>query len=100
MADRYDEPQRAAALAGGEALLAGNGLAHNHLHFRRDAIDACAHAGDAAGVLHHAAAREAVTEAEPLPWSTFHVARARALATSQGDGSALREHARAMWGFG
>jgi DNA-binding SARP family transcriptional activator/tetratricopeptide (TPR) repeat protein len=91
-----DEPQRAAALAEGEALLAGNGLAHNHLHFRRDAIDACAHAGDAAGVLHHAAALEAFTEAEPLPWSTFHVALARALATPHGDHSALREQAREM----
>ena len=75
-----DDAQRQAALDEGEALLRGRTAAHNHLLFRRDAMDACLAACDAAAALRHAAALEEFTQPEPLPWSRFMVARARALA--------------------
>ena len=76
-----DDPQeRGDALAEGEALLAAGAISHNHLHFRRDAIDACLDAGDWSGAELHSAALEAYTRDEPLPWSDFFVARGRALA--------------------
>jgi hypothetical protein len=76
-----DDPQlRSAALAEGEALLAAGSISHNHLHFRRDAIDACLDAGDWSGAELHSSALETYTREEPLPWSNFFVARGRALA--------------------
>jgi tetratricopeptide (TPR) repeat protein len=81
LARATDDPrERAEALREAETLLASNGLAHNHLLFRRDAIDAAleAHAWDEA--RRHAAELEARTRSEPLPWSGFYVARGRALA--------------------
>jgi len=85
-----DPAARNEALAEGEALLAGNSLAHNHLLFRREAIDACLDAGDAAAALHHAVELERRTRSEPLPWSEFFIARGRALAAraAGADGSA------------
>ncbi|MPZ35437.1 MAG: hypothetical protein GEV13_31460 [Rhodospirillales bacterium] len=75
-----DEATRNNALAEGEALLATNSIAHNHLNFRREAIDACLAGGDWTGAIRHAAALEDLTRHEPLPWATFFVARGRALA--------------------
>ena len=75
-----DAATRDGALAEAEALLARNNLAHNHLLFRRDAIDACLDAGDPDGALRHAAALETRSRSEPLPWSDFFIARGRALA--------------------
>jgi hypothetical protein len=50
--------------------------------FRRDAIEACLDAGEWAEALRLAADLEAYAAPEPLPWATFHVGRARALAAS------------------
>jgi hypothetical protein len=76
-----DDPQvRSDALAEGEALLAAGSISHNHLLFRRDAIDACLDAGDWRGAELHSTALETYTLEEPLPWSDFFVARGRALA--------------------
>jgi tetratricopeptide (TPR) repeat protein len=76
-----DDPQvRSAVLAEGEALLAAGSASHNHLQFRRDAIDACLDAGDWRGAELHSDALETYTHKEPLPWSGFFVARGRALA--------------------
>lgn len=80
-----DAPTRDKALAEAEALLADNTLAHNHLMFRRDAIDACLETGDTAGALRHAAELEQRTSAQPLPWSAFFIARARLLAAHATD---------------
>jgi len=75
-----DETGRRAALASGEELLAGNTLAHNHLLFRRDAIEACLSLRDWNEAERHAAALEDYVRPEPLPWTSFLVARARAFA--------------------
>jgi tetratricopeptide (TPR) repeat protein len=81
LARASDDPlERAEALREAETLLAVNRLAHNHLLFRRDAIDAALQARAWGEARRHAAALEAHTRAEPLPWSEFYVARGRALA--------------------
>jgi hypothetical protein len=76
-----DDPRvRSNALAEGEALLAAGSASHNHLQFRRDAIDACLDAEDWSGAELHSDALEIYTCEEPLPWSGYLVARGRALA--------------------
>jgi hypothetical protein len=76
-----DDPlERSEALSEADTLLASNGLAHNHLLFRRDAIDVALDARAWEEARRHAAALEERTRAEPLPWSDFYVARGCALA--------------------
>jgi tetratricopeptide (TPR) repeat protein len=82
-----DERVRVEALAEGEALLAAGSACHNHLQFRRDAIEACLRVGAWDEAMRHANALEDYTRPEPLPWSGFFVARARAL-TAVGQGRA------------
>ncbi|MDG4892393.1 BTAD domain-containing putative transcriptional regulator [Mesorhizobium sp. WSM4976] len=83
MAVATDDPTaRAAALKEGEALLATNRVGHNHLQFRRYAIDACLACDDGEGACHHADSLDAFTQAEPLPWASFFSARGRALAAA------------------
>lgn len=70
----------AAALREGRDLLARGAISHNHVLFRRDAIDAylrLAHWDDAESV---AAEVEEYTRDRPMPLTRFIVARARALA--------------------
>ncbi|HTT12337.1 MAG TPA: BTAD domain-containing putative transcriptional regulator [Burkholderiaceae bacterium] len=86
-----DAVERNAALNEAETLLATNGLAHNHLLFRRDAIDGALEACAWDDALRHAAALEARTQSEPLPWSEFFVARGRALARHGADRSDIGE---------
>ena len=76
-----DPTTRQAALAEGEALLEAGAVSHNHLLFRRDAIDAYLGAGDWEGVERSAAGLPQYTRSEPLPFSDFYSARARALAS-------------------
>jgi hypothetical protein len=64
----------------GEALLGLGAVAHNHLWFYRDALEATIARGAWDDVLRYAAALEDYTRAEPLPWSDLFIARARALA--------------------
>ena len=71
---------RQAALEEGDALLRAGAVSHNHFLFRRDAIDACLGAADWKGAERSAAALEDFTRSEPLPFSDFYIARARALA--------------------
>jgi tetratricopeptide (TPR) repeat protein len=75
-----DPTRRSDALAEGEAILEAGAVSHNHLLFRRDAVEACLEtlAWDQAD--HHAAALEAFAQKEPSPWSNFVVARGHALA--------------------
>jgi len=75
-----DETRRRAALSDGEALLSGNVVAHNHLLFRKDAIEASMLLRDWEEAERHAAALEDFVRLEPLPWTGFIIARARAFA--------------------
>jgi hypothetical protein len=75
-----DPVARQAALAEGEALLEAGAVSHNHLLFPRDAIEVYLEAGDWEGVERSAAGLAQYTRSEPLPFSDFYIARARALA--------------------
>ena len=75
-----DATVRDTALAEGEALLAAGSISHNHLLFRRDAIEACLDAGAWDGAENHAGALEDYVRQEPSPWTDFVVARGRTLA--------------------
>jgi class 3 adenylate cyclase/tetratricopeptide (TPR) repeat protein len=72
--------ERAQALSEGEALLRGPSLAHGHLWFYRDAIEASIAAAEWAPALRYADSLEAFVSPEPLPWALLIVARCRALA--------------------
>ncbi|HLH47920.1 MAG TPA: adenylate/guanylate cyclase domain-containing protein [Roseiarcus sp.] len=77
-----DAGERAALLAEGAEMLKRGAVSHNHLWHHRDAIEAWLEAGDAEGVLRHAAALDDYTRAEPLPWSDLFAARGRWLAAA------------------
>jgi hypothetical protein len=76
--------ERADALARGEALLARGAVSHNHIDFRRFAIEACLEDADYAGVERHADALARYTASEPLPLTELVIGRARALASARG----------------
>lgn len=67
-------------LAQGEALLARGCVSHNHLEFRRLAIEFSLRHGDFREARRHAAALTHYTRGEPLPWSELVVRRAEWLA--------------------
>ena len=71
---------RHAAVAEGEAVLTAGTPGHALLNFRYYAIEASIAAEDWPEAERHAVALEVYSAAEPLPWSTFYSARARALA--------------------
>ena len=75
-----DASIRQAALAEGEEVLAAGSAGHSVLNFRYYAIEAAILAEDWDEAERQAAALEACSRAEPLPWSIFYAARARALA--------------------
>ena len=75
-----DPQERQRALTEGEALLATGCVSHNYLLFYPDAMEASLIAGDWDGVERYAAALEAYTRPEPLPWADLRIARGRALA--------------------
>jgi class 3 adenylate cyclase/tetratricopeptide (TPR) repeat protein len=68
------------ALGQGEAVLREPCISHCHLHFYRNAIDVSLHWRDWDEALRYAAALESYVSAEPLPWATLVIERARALA--------------------
>jgi DNA-binding SARP family transcriptional activator len=67
-------------LAQGEALLADGCVSHNHLEFRRAAMEFGLRHGDIRETRRHAAALAAYTADEPLAWSGLVIARAEYLA--------------------
>jgi hypothetical protein len=67
-------------LAQGEALLADGCVSHNHMEFRRVAIEFCLRHGDLREARRHANALRAYTKDEPLAWSDLIVRRAEFLA--------------------
>lgn len=74
-----DSDERANALREGEALLAGPCLSHCHLWFYQDAIETCIAVAQWDLGARYAAALEAFTRADPLPWAALIVARFHAL---------------------
>jgi tetratricopeptide (TPR) repeat protein len=68
-------------LAEADALLAAGAVSHNHLLFPKDAVDGCLEMGDQECARRYATQLEAYTREEPLPLTTFFIARGRALAT-------------------
>ena len=83
-----DETRRYTALAEGQALLATNVIAPNHLLFRKDAIDACLSLRDWDGAERHGAALEDFVRPEPMPWSTFIIiVPAHSPGTAEADGT-------------
>jgi hypothetical protein len=78
-----DESRRRAVLGHGEALLSGNVVAHNHLLFRKDAIEASMLLRDWEEPERHATALEDFVRPEPLPWTGF-IIRARLRRIRQG----------------
>jgi tetratricopeptide (TPR) repeat protein len=77
-----DDPQaRQRALSEAEGILRKGCVSHNYFWFYRDAMEVSLDACDWDSVERYAVALEDYTRAEPLPWSDFFIARARALAT-------------------
>jgi tetratricopeptide (TPR) repeat protein len=75
-----DPSERDSWLEKGDALLSAPSLGHNHLFFRRYAIDASLKAGRAAEMRRHAHALRAFVAAEPNPFVDLVVQRALLLA--------------------
>lgn len=80
-----DDALREDCLAEAESILEAGTVSHNYLWFYRDALDLTLESGDWDRAERYAAALESYTRAEPLPWSDFLIARARAL-TAHGRG--------------
>jgi hypothetical protein len=72
-------------LAQGEALLAEGCVSHNHLEFRRAAMEHSLRRGDVREARRHAAALADYTREEPLAWSQLVIARAEFLADRMED---------------
>lgn len=96
-----DAARRHDVLAEGERLLGAGSIGHNHFRFHRYAAQACLDAGETAEARRQADLLERFTADEPTPWSSFHIARIRALAdAAEGYGAAadlrrLRDEAEA-----
>jgi hypothetical protein len=90
-----ERPAREAALVAGEVLLAKGAVGHNHIWFRRYAIEAAlqSEAWDEAEAQADALARR--TAAEPLPYSDLIIERGRIL-SRMGRGTARDEDAEKL----
>ena len=75
-----DPEVRASALAQAEAVLASGCMSHCYLWFYRDAIETSLLQDEWEQAMRYASLFEDYTQAEPLPWSDFVIARGRALA--------------------
>ena len=75
-----DSEARVRSLNEAEIILRKGCVSHNYFWFYRDAMEASLNTGDWNSVRRYADAFEDYTQAQPLPWSAFFIARARALA--------------------
>jgi len=75
-----DPAERDAWLAEGETLLEGPTLGHNHLFFRRNAIEATIAAGRTKEARRHATALAEYVAHEPMPFTDLITRRAALLA--------------------
>ena len=103
-----DGARRQQATDEAEAILGGDCIGHNHLWFRRYAIEASLDAGAWAEAKQHADALDAFTRPEPLPWADFFIRWGRSVADWRGgersadlrrELDALREQARTVGFF-
>jgi hypothetical protein len=76
--ERPEERRR--MLAEGEVIIRAGCVGHNHLRFYPDAMQVVLDLADYEEVDRYAAALGEYTRPEPLPWSTFFIARGQALA--------------------
>jgi class 3 adenylate cyclase/tetratricopeptide (TPR) repeat protein len=74
-----DAEARAHSLKAAETILRKGCVSHNYFWFYRDAIEASLSTCDWDSLKRYADALEDYTRSQPLPWSDFFVARARAL---------------------
>ncbi len=74
-----DPAQRRRALKEGDLILRQECVSHNYFWFYRNAMEACLESGEWEEVERFAAALEAYTRPEPLPWSDFFITRGRIL---------------------
>jgi class 3 adenylate cyclase/tetratricopeptide (TPR) repeat protein len=74
-----DPDQRRWALEQGEQVLGRGCVFHNYFWFYRDAIEVALTTADWAGLERYANALERFTAAEPVPWTSFFIARGQAL---------------------
>jgi len=88
-----DAHERERCRAEAEALMARGCASHNLINYHRHGIDDALARGEYARGLEHAAALEAYTRGEPLPYCDFLIARARVLIglASHPDDPRLRE---------
>jgi len=76
-----DDPVvRREALLEGEEILREGAVSHNHFYFYADGMDAYLDSKEWDEVDRYAAALEAFTRPEPLPWCDFFIKRGRILA--------------------
>jgi tetratricopeptide (TPR) repeat protein len=75
-----DREERGAALAEADAILDAGAVSHNYFLFPRDAIDLHIELGEWARVERYAERIDTYQQREPMPFSDYIVARARALA--------------------
>ena len=77
-----DENQIDACLAEGARLLAGGCVGHNYFRFYQTAMELALERAHWTEARAYAQALERYTEADPVPWSSFYIDRARALASA------------------
>ncbi len=88
------EEERDAALAEAEAILDKGCLGHNYYWFHRDAMESNIERREWADVERHASALEKFMAEDPVPYATFYIERARAIAAvgqNPGDENARAE---------
>lgn len=91
------EDERRAAIEEAESMLAAGAVGHNYFWFYRETMQGALEHGEWGHARRFADALEDYTSAEPLPWSDFFIARARALAAAgegRRDGELIAELSR------
>jgi len=76
------EDERKAAIEEAESMLAAGTVGHNYFWFYREAMQGSLERGEWEYARRFADALEDYTSAEPLPWSDFFIARARAMSAA------------------
>ena len=89
-----DPEERRAALRESEEILRQGAVSHNHLFFYRFAMQTTLEKSEWEEAERYAALLESYTAEQPLPWSDFFIACARALAMLGRDGPSAAVESR------